>query len=114
MPEFKKRLFFYQTLNGKRPFEEWFSGFKDKRTYALLAAKLDRLERYGHTGRYRSVQDGIYELKIDHGPGYRVYFAEQRSAAILLLVGGDKSTQHRDIEKAVEYWKDYKERVNET
>lgn len=70
--------------------------FKDERTRALIALRLDRLA-FGHAGDVRPVGRGISELRIDHGPGYRIYFQKRGSTIILLLCGGDKSTQPKDI-----------------
>ncbi|GAB4194869.1 MAG: hypothetical protein Fur006_40860 [Coleofasciculaceae cyanobacterium] len=63
-------------------------------------------------GDYRSVGEGVYELRIDYGPGYRVYFGQVGTTIVLLLCGGDKSTQVADIRKAKEYWADYEKREN--
>ena len=63
-------------------------------------------------GDYRSVGEGVYELRIDYGPGYRVYFGQVGTTIVLLLCGGDKSTQAADIRKAKEYWTDYEKREN--
>lgn len=68
--------------------------------------RLDRIEQ-GNLEDYRSVGEGIYELRINYGPGYRVYFGQVGSTVVLLLCGGDKSTQEQDIRKAQEYWEDY-------
>jgi len=73
-------------------------------------ARLDRLKA-GLLGDWKSVGDGICELRIDHGPGYRVYYGQVGKTLILLLCGGDKSTQAKDIETANAYWKDYKARL---
>jgi putative addiction module killer protein len=62
-------------------------------------------------GNNRFVGDGVYELKIDYGPGYRVYYALDGKAVVLLLLGGDKSTQEKDIVQAKTYWTDYKRRI---
>jgi len=66
----------------------------------------------GNLGNSKSVGEGVCELKIDFGPGYRVYFGQLGSTIVLLLCGGDKSTQEQDIRKAYEYWKEYGEREN--
>jgi putative addiction module killer protein len=85
---------------------EWFRKLKDKRTKAIVDARLTRL-RVGNFGICRSVGKGVLELKIDYGPGYRVYFGRDGEAIIVLLLGGDKSSQARDIERAHEFWSDY-------
>jgi putative addiction module killer protein len=76
-----------------------------------IEQRLDRL-RLGNLGNFRSVGEGVCELKIDYGPGYRVYFGQVGTTIVLLLCGGDKSTQDRDIRKAKEYWIDYEQREN--
>ncbi|NJO12782.1 MAG: type II toxin-antitoxin system RelE/ParE family toxin [Gammaproteobacteria bacterium] len=81
----------------------------DVRTCARIAARLERLTD-GHFGDWKSIGGGVYELRVDAGPGYRVYYGRDGAAIILLLCGGDKSTQRRDIERAHAYWKDYKAR----
>ena len=75
-----------------------------------IVARLDRLKA-GLLGDWKSVGGGICELRIDHGPGYRVYYAQEGKTLILLFCGGDKSTQAKDIETAHAYWKDYKGRL---
>ena len=105
----KKELVIYETRENKAPFEEWLESLKDRKARAIIRVRLDRLT-YGHLGQYGSVGAGVHELKIQFGPGYRVYFGEDGDALIILLCGGDKSTQRRDIEKAKEYWADYRMR----
>ena len=86
-------------LNQTETFRKWWLRLKDKRALGLIFARLDRLA-YGHTGDAESVGDGISELRIHHGPGYRVYFQKRGDTVIILLCGGDKSTQARDIKAA--------------
>jgi putative addiction module killer protein len=100
----------YQTAEGKTPMAEWLEGLRDGATRARIAARLDRL-KVGLLGDWKSLSGGISELRIDHGPGYRVYYGQEGNTLILLLCGGDKSTQAKDIEKAHAYWKDYKARL---
>ena len=71
-----------------------------------IEARLRRLEN-GNLGDYRSVGEGVFELRIDYGPGYRVYFGQVGSTIVLLLCGGDKSTQDQDISTAKRYWANY-------
>jgi putative addiction module killer protein len=80
-------------------FRNWRVRLKDERARALIASRLDRLS-YGHTGDVAPVGDGVSELRIHYGPGYRVYFCKRGKLLIVLLCGGDKSTQAKDIEKA--------------
>lgn len=80
---------------------------------AQIKNRMDRLA-LGHWGDWKSVGEGVYELRIQYGGGYRIYFAEQGSSIILLLIGGSKRTQARDIEKAKRYWKDFQEQYYET
>ncbi len=81
---------------------------RDKVAVYRIRARLDRVE-LGNFGTMKPVGDGGLELKIDHGPGYRLYYAMSRKTVVLLLMGGDKSTQQKDIETAKAYWKRQKE-----
>jgi putative addiction module killer protein len=99
----------YQTADGTTPLTEWLDGLRDGRTRARIVARLDRLQA-GLFGDWRSVGAGVSELRIDHGPGFRVYYGQEGTTLVLLLCGGDKGTQTTDIETAHGYWKDYKAR----
>ena len=96
----------YLTAEGRSPFEEWLDSLRDMKARVKIEKRLQRVA-LGNLGDYRSVGEGVFELKIDYGPGYRIYFGQIGSTIILLLCGGDKSTQEQDIEKAKEYWRDY-------
>ncbi len=98
----------FETKGGKLPFEEWLEGLRDARARARIEVRIDRLEQ-GNFGDCKPVGEGVLELRIDVGPGYRVYFAEEGVIVILLLIGGDKSTQDKDIRTAKTYWREYKE-----
>ena len=107
-----ERLFevlIYVTRNGKSPFQTWLENLKDKKGRYLIKTRIDRLEN-GHFGDCKSLSEEISELRVKFGPGYRVYFGKEDDRIILLLCGGDKSSQKNDILKAKRYWKDYKER----
>ena len=110
MPKVEKEVLFYETSTGKIPFEAWLEHLKDRKARAIIQARLDRLG-YGDTGRFRALGLGLFELKIFFKPGYRVYYGEKGGRFVILLCGGDKSTQKKDIQKAREYWEDYKERT---
>ncbi len=100
-----KEIKYYSLPNGKEPYTEWFEKLRDKKAKAKIAVKIDRI-KLGNFGGCEAVGEGLSELKIDYGPGYRVYFGQAGDAIIILLCGGDKSTQSKDIKKAYEYWKD--------
>lgn len=88
-------------------FERWLIALRDRTARARIQARIDRLSS-GNPGDVRPVRDGISELRIDHGPGYRVYFMRSGPLVIVLLVGGDKRNQDRDIEHAVELANDWR------
>ena len=104
-----RTIILYQDTNGTVPFTEWFNSIRDTKAMDRIQARLDTLET-GNLGKYRSVGDGVWELKLDIGPGYRIYYAQVDQTIVLLLCGGDKSSQNRDIKRAKNYWKEYKER----
>ena len=99
---------FYRTPNGREPFTEWFHAIRESKTRYRIQRQLERLEE-GNFGDYQSVGGGIFELRIHFGAGYRIYFGEVDNIIVLVLYGGDKSSQSRDIERAKTYWLDYKE-----
>lgn len=82
-------------------FGKWLNGLRDSNAYARIVQRIRRLER-GNPGDVKSVGSGLRELRITHGPGYRVYFAYEGSAVVILLCGGDKGTQDKDIRRARE------------
>jgi putative addiction module killer protein len=100
----------YLNADGKDVFGEWLTGLRDKRAAAKIAVRIDRLAA-GNFGDSKALQEGISELRIDWGPGYRVYFAMIGQIRVLLLCGGDKRRQTADIKRAIEYWKDYQRRT---
>lgn len=105
----KKELRIYRTKTGKEPFVDWIEALKDSIGRAQVTNRLNRVS-IGNRGDCKSVGDGVHELRIHYGPGYRVYFAEQQDTIVLLLLGGSKRTQTKDIEKAKQYWADFRER----
>ncbi len=101
----------YLTAEGRSPFQEWLDSLRDIKAKVRIEKRLERVA-LGNLGDYRSVGEGVYELRVDYGPGYRVYFGQIGSIIVLLLCGGDKSTQEQDILKAKEYWRDYERSEN--
>lgn len=89
-------------------FDKWFKKLNDLRAKAIILVRLQKLEKDEHFGNCEPVGDGIRELKINLAKGYRVYFKEIDGKIIILLIGGDKSTQQKDIEKAKDIWKKLK------
>jgi len=96
----------YITAEGKIPFLEWYYCLRDRKAQFKIDARLERVS-FGNLGDYRSVGEGVCELRINYGPGYRIYFGQIGETIVLLLCGGDKSTQQQDIEKAKDYWEDH-------
>ena len=86
-------------------FDKWLRKLKDLRAKAKILIRVQKLEQDEHFGDCEPVGDGIRELRINYAKGYRVYFKEKEGKIIVLLIGGDKSTQQNDIEKAKEIWK---------
>ena len=99
----------YSTEDGKEPFSEWLETFKDRKTKTTILLRLQRL-REGNLGDFKSF-DGLYELRFHFGPGYRVYCTKIDNRLIILLGGGDKSSQTKDIKKCKSYLKDHKRRI---
>ncbi|RTY77712.1 type II toxin-antitoxin system RelE/ParE family toxin [Flavobacterium sp. LS1P28] len=95
-------------LEKTTEFDKWFNKLNDFRAKAKILFRLQKLEKDEHFGDCEPVGDGIRELKINYAKGYRVYFKEIDGKVIILLIGGDKSTQQKDIEKAKEIWKKLK------
>lgn len=108
-----KETYIYQAETGRCPFDEWLESLKDRKGRAKVRARIARL-RTGNLGKCGAVGKGVLELKIDFGPGYRVYFGEVGHAVVILLCGGDKSTQAKDIRLAHDYWADYWRRTHAT
>ena len=109
MDNYPYTISYYLTESGGKPFKEWLDELKDIVARQKIRIRLDRV-RLGNLGRNRSVGNGVYELKIHYGPGYRVYYGLEKKAVVLLLLGGDKSSQEKDIIQSKLYWQDYKRR----
>lgn len=98
----------YQDLNGRSIFEKWFETL-DTQTALMVNTVLTRM-MHGNNSNIKSVGGGVYERTIDHGPGYRIYFGKEGLDIVILLCGGSKRAQQKDIDKAKLLWKEYKER----
>lgn len=101
-----RKLESYIAPNGTVPFDEWLGGLRDRLAWTAIDQRLNRLQR-GLVGEFEKIGDGLIELKIDSGPGYRVYCADD-GESVLLLCGGTKRTQTADIARAKYYWKEYR------
>jgi putative addiction module killer protein len=108
MPEYQ--VLYYQSATNEQPFPEWLAGLKDVQARARIQTRLNRLA-LGNFGDCEPVGSGVLELRIDWGPGYRVYFARVGQVILLLLCGGDKTTQQKDINRAKACFEDYKLRT---
>lgn len=86
----------------------WFAALRDRQAKARIDVRIRRLS-LGNPGDVKPVGEGVSELRIDHGPGYRVYFVRKGAALVVLLAGGDKSTQQRDIREAIALARDLRE-----
>ncbi len=102
----------YLNEKGEPLFTHWLENLKDRQARAKIKVRIDRL-RLGNFGDCRSVGNGVSELKIDFGPGYRVYFGKDGENLVILLLGGNKKSQAKDIQNAKKYWNQYKETKND-
>jgi putative addiction module killer protein len=96
----------YQTLNGRIAYLEWHRKLRDVRAKLAIDARIRRME-LGNFGDHKPCREGVWELRVDVGVGYRVYYAISRSTVIVLLCGGDKDSQTADINRACGYWRRY-------
>jgi putative addiction module killer protein len=99
----------YVTASGVDSFQDWLDGLEDPKGWTAILRRLDRLSR-GNLGDRKFIADCVWELRIDVGPGYRVYFGQQGNIILLLLCGGSKGTQAADIRRATRFWLDYQRR----
>jgi putative addiction module killer protein len=104
------QVFRYVTESGRELVREWLDELGDARAVTRIVMRIDRLAD-GNFGDCRPLQDGVWELRIDYGPGYRVYYAMVGRTCVLLLCGGDKRKQSADIARAIKYLNDYKRRI---
>jgi putative addiction module killer protein len=103
----------YLTADGQDPYAHWLAGLADRQARARVLVRVNRMAA-GNFGDRRPVADGVWELRIDWGPGYRVYYAQAGKRLILLLAGGDKRKQQADIDAAIAHWNDWQQRRKST
>jgi putative addiction module killer protein len=101
----------YVDREGQDLFARWLDGLRDRQAQARVSARLIRLKN-GNFGDCKFVGDGVWELRVDWGPGYRVYYAVESKRVVLLCDGGDKRTQAADIARAINRWKEWQERCD--
>jgi putative addiction module killer protein len=101
------RIQYYTAPNGVEPVKDWIDGLRDKNAQARIISRIDRLGS-GLFGDCEPISNGVHELRIHIGKGYRVYFGNEGENIILLLEGGNKKTQKRDIKSALDNWDEYK------
>lgn len=104
------RLLEYVTDDGNNVFRTWIRKLKDNTARARIRVRLNRI-RLGNFGDCKPVGEGVSEIRIDYGPGYRVYFGRSGFAVVILLCGGTKKKQSEDIKLAQKYWADYQRRM---
>ena len=102
----------YLTPDGKDVFLDWVRKMRDVMARIAVDRRVNRIE-LGNFGDYKFCRDGVWELRIDVGPGVRVYYALAGKEVVLLLCGGDKRTQDADIDRACGYWQDWQKRAND-
>lgn len=106
-----QKIVLYVTKDDQCPFEYWLETLRDRQARARIKKRLDRVE-LGNLGDFKPVGEGVLEFRVDYGPGYRIYFAQIGNLIVLLLCGGDKSTQSQDIARAKQYLTDFQERYD--
>ncbi len=109
MQTFPYEIDYYKSEDGKAPFREWLEALRDINGRAKIRIRLDRA-RLGNLGDHKHLDNGVWEIRIDYGPGYRIYFTKEGKQLVLLLIGGDKGTQKRDIAQAAGYLQNYRRR----
>ncbi len=97
----------YKDSEGRKPYADWLANLADRHAKARVLVRVSRMAA-GNFGNCKPVGEGVWELRIDWGPGYRVYYAQAGKRFVLLLTGGDKRGQQTDIDAAVGYWNDWK------
>jgi putative addiction module killer protein len=95
----------YLAPDGSDPFQDWLDDLRDARAYVAVLRRVDRMAKENF-GDHRFCRDGVWEMRVDAGAGYRVYYAQRDKPMIILLCGGDKRKQQADIDRAVDRWRE--------
>ncbi|OAT18312.1 hypothetical protein M977_03227 [Buttiauxella gaviniae ATCC 51604] len=103
---------YYKLQNGRVPFDEWLRVLRDARAKTKIVQRIDQLA-LNNPGDHKPCRQGVWEMRIDEGPGYRIYYAHEGKNTYLLLLGGDKRKQQVDIDQAVAWWQEHRESENE-
>ena len=103
-----REIKFLETPSGKVPFFDWYNSLREHKTRRIVAGKLRQLQNVNFRA-YKSVGNGVFELRIFYGPGYRVYFGFETELIVVVISGGDKSRQATDIDSAISLWKECKD-----
>ncbi|MDD5222389.1 MAG: type II toxin-antitoxin system RelE/ParE family toxin [bacterium] len=101
-----REVVYYKTGAGKVPFLDWLYSLKDKITRARIRIRIERVAM-GNFGDHHSVGNGVWELRVSSGPGFRIYYGLEGKKIVVVLAGGDKRSQEKDVKLAKEYWADY-------
>jgi len=104
-----KSVLVYRDRDGRLPFDGWLRELRDANAVARVLARIGRIRR-GNLGDCKTVGEGVSEPRVDYGPGYRIYFGQKGQTLVILLCGGDKRTQERDIRLAQQCWDGYRQR----
>lgn len=107
-----REILSYTTPSGRNRYRQWYTRIKDEKARIAISNRIARLQA-GNFGDFKRLSKNLYELRIPYGPGYRVYFGIYQNDIIILLCGGTKSTQQRDITRAQNYWNDFLEQMKE-
>ena len=101
-------IVYYGGPDGRRPFTDWLDSIRDAATYRRILARIDRFEA-GNLGDHKPLKNapGVWEARLAFGPGYRIYFAKEGQIIILLLCGGDKGSQEKDIRQASKFYENF-------
>ena len=99
----------YKTPDGKNVYLEWYRKLRDFKAKAAVDRRVYQIEN-GNFGDHKFIRDGVWELRIDVGPGYRIYYAIAATEVVLLLCGGNKQSQNTDIDRACDYWQNWQKR----